>query len=68
MAIPGEALDDPLYFSGNSVAVKPRSNAREVLNQLIADGAEHHFSVGYDVTVDDVVALGRRLEIPVKVY
>lgn len=68
MAIPGEAPNDPLYFSGNSVAVKPHTDASSVLAKLMEDGAEHHFAVGYDVSLDDVVALGRRLNIPVNVY
>ena len=68
MAIPGEAQDDPLYFSGNTVAVKPFTNAKKVLSQLMADGAEHHFSIGYDVSVAQIEALGRRLHIPVTIY
>lgn len=68
MAIPGEAQNDPLYFSGNTVAVKPVTDANRVLSQLLEDGAEHHFSVGYDVTVEQVRELGRRFKIPVKVY
>lgn len=68
MAIPGEAQRDPLYFAGNSVAVKPTSPAPTVLAKLMEDGAEHHFSVGYNVPLSDVMKLGQRLNIPVKVY
>lgn len=68
MAIPGEAQPDPLYFSGNSVAVKPISEANTVLSKLMEDGAEHHFSVGYGVSLEEVVKLGRRIDVPVKIY
>ena len=68
MAIPGEAQNDPLYFSGNSVGVKPTSGARKVLAQLLEDGAEHHFAVGYNVFAEDIELVGQRLKIPVKVY
>ncbi|MCY0879237.1 MAG: hypothetical protein OWU84_09885 [Firmicutes bacterium] len=68
MAIPGEALDDPLYFSGNTVAVRPRSDAKQVLAELLRDGAEHHFAVGYGVELGDVERLANRLNIPLKIY
>lgn len=68
IAIPGEAQNDSLYFSGNSVGVKPKSGARKVLAQLLENGAEHHFAVGYNVFAEDIELLGQRLKIPVKVY
>ncbi|MCL5066244.1 MAG: hypothetical protein M1600_14435 [Firmicutes bacterium] len=68
MAISGEAVDDDLYFSGNTATVRTDRPAAQVLADLVRDGAEHHFSVGYGVTVDSVQSLGSRLGIPVHVY
>jgi L-fucose isomerase-like protein len=68
MAIPGEALDDALYFSGNTVAVRPHTEAKRVLAELLSDGAEHHFAVGYGVELGDLERLAERLNLPLKVY
>ena len=68
MAIAGEAIADSLHFAGNTATVKTRRPAAEVLQDLVRDGAEHHFSVGYGVAVEDVQTLGARLGIPVHVY
>lgn len=68
MAIEGEAVSDPLYFSGNTAAVKTARPPQEVLAGLLRDGAEHHFAVGYGVAVADVARLAERLEIPLRVY
>ncbi len=68
MAIEGEAVADPLYFSGNTAAVRTVRPPAKVLAGLLNDGAEHHFALGYGVALADVERLGKRLDIPVYVY
>lgn len=68
MAIEGEAVADPLYFAGNTAAFKTTRPPQEVLAGLLRDGAEHHFALGYGVTVADAARLAERLQIPLHVY
>ncbi len=68
MAIEGDAVQEPLHFSGNTATFRTRRPASKVVEDLLRDGAEHHFSVGYGVEVEDVQSLAVRLGIPVHVY
>ena len=68
IAIEGEAVADSLYFSGNTASLSTVRPAANVLQALIADGAEHHFAVGYGVKLADVESLGEALGMAVHVY
>jgi hypothetical protein len=61
----GEMLRAPLSFSGTAGALRFDRPAREVADQIIGEGLEHHIAITYGDVVPELLALARILAMPV---
>lgn len=64
----GEALDTPQRFNGTSVEVELETDVSETLYNLMEEGFEPHYGVVYGDVANDLVELGKQLQLPVSVY
>ncbi|GGC85284.1 fucose isomerase [Thalassobacillus devorans] len=64
----GKALDTPQQFNGTSVEVQLEEDCMKVLNDLMGDGLEPHYAVGYGQVKEDIIDLAHRLGIETIVY
>ena len=58
-------LDLPRPFSGTSGVVRFARRASDVLEVIMAEGLEHHYSITYGDHRTALEALARRLDLPV---
>ena len=59
-----EMLSAPPSFSGTSGVVRFERPIGEVLDTILSEGLEHHVSLTYGNHVDSLLALARRLDLP----
>jgi len=64
----GEAVDGPQKFSGTSVEVRLKGNAKDMVHSLMLNGFEPHYSIIYSDITDELVELCRLLQIETVVY
>ncbi len=64
----GNALDTPQRFNGTSVEVELETNINETLDSLMIEGFEPHYALVYSDVVDELIELGRQLNIETVVY
>lgn len=64
----GKALDKPQQFHGTSVEVELETDITETLYRLMDQGFEPHYALVYDDVVDELIELGRQLNIETIVY
>lgn len=64
----GKALDTPQPFNGTSVEVELETNINETLYSLMEEGFEPHYALVYADVVDEVIELGRQLDVETVVY
>ncbi|SDW52484.1 L-fucose isomerase [Marinococcus luteus] len=64
----GKALDTPQRFNGTSVEVELCTPVTETVQQLMEGGYEPHYGLVYADVTEDLVELGRKLNIPATVY
>ncbi|WP_054733333.1 hypothetical protein [Secundilactobacillus similis] len=64
----GNVLDVEPQFNGASGRVQMDAPVEQLVDQFVEEGYESHFALVYGDYVDDLKALGRLLQIPVKVY
>ena len=60
---PGEGIDTELFVRGNPLKVKFDAGCGALRNELLDNGWEHHFSMAYGDLTEELLALGRALEI-----
>jgi L-fucose isomerase-like protein len=61
----GEMLQAPMSFTGTSGVLRFDRPAAEVLDVILTQGLEHHFSLTYGDYVPALLAVGEMLELPV---
>lgn len=64
----GEALDTPQRFNGTSVEVELETNVTDTLYDLMDEGFEPHYALVYADITDELIELGKQLEIETVVY
>ncbi|KUO48896.1 MAG: hypothetical protein APF76_09610 [Desulfitibacter sp. BRH_c19] len=64
----GEALDEPKQFLGTSVVIKTDNNASQIINSAVQAGWEPHFAIGYGDVREEIIVLGKLLNIDVIEY
>ncbi|RSL33507.1 hypothetical protein D7Z54_09295 [Salibacterium salarium] len=64
----GQALDTPKRFNGTSVEVELETNVTETLYGLMDEGFEPHYGLVYEDITEDLIELGKQLQLPVSVY
>lgn len=60
---PGEGIDTELFVRGNPLKVKFDAGCDALRRELLDNGWEHHFSMAYGDLTEELLALGRALEI-----
>ena len=61
----GKMLQAPMSFTGTSGVLRFDRPAAEVLDVILTQGLEHHFSLTYGDYVPALLAVGEMLELPV---
>jgi L-fucose isomerase-like protein len=61
----GEMLARPNSFSGTSGVCRLDSPVQEVLDVIMYEGLEHHYSITYGDFVDPLIAMAEMLRLPV---
>jgi L-fucose isomerase-like protein len=61
----GEMLSRPNSFSGTSGVCRLDSPVQEVLDVIMYEGLEHHYSITYGDNYDSLLALAEMLQLPV---
>ena len=61
----GEMLQTPISFTSTSDVLHFDQTATEVLDVILTEGLEHHFSLTYGDYVPALLAVGGMLELPV---
>jgi len=61
----GEMVRSPLSFSGTSGVLRFDRHAAEVLDLILQEGLEHHFSLTYGDHAPALLALAKWLDLPV---
>lgn len=61
----GEMLRAPMSYTGTSGVARFDRPVREVLDTVMAEGLEHHYSIAYGDVVPQLEHLARYLDIPV---
>jgi L-fucose isomerase-like protein len=61
----GEMLPAPASFSGTSGVLRFERPARAVLETILGEGLEHHFSLTYGNYIPALLALAKMLKLPV---
>lgn len=64
----GKALNTPQPFNGTSVEVELETDINETLYSLMEEGFEPHYALVYADVVDEVIELGRQLDVETVVY
>ena len=64
----GEALDSPQKFNGTTVEIRLNGKARDVVQALMMEGFEPHYSIVYADIAEELQELGRLLHIPTVIY
>ncbi|MFD1387034.1 hypothetical protein [Oceanobacillus sp. FSL W7-1293] len=64
----GEALDTPQRFNGTSVEVELGTNVTDTLYDLMDEGFEPHYALVYADITDELIELGKQLNIETVVY
>ncbi|MCI5872861.1 MAG: fucose isomerase [Clostridiales bacterium] len=64
----GRALDKPKQFTGTSVVVQPKNDAREIVRQSVVEGFEPHFCVVYGSCATELTMLAGMLGMEVCRY
>lgn len=64
----GEALDSPQKFNGTTVEIRLNGKARDVVQALMLEGFEPHYSIVYADIAEELQELGRLLHIPTVIY
>lgn len=64
----GSALDLPKQFTGTSVVVKTKNDAKEIIEDSVQKGFEPHFVVIYDDVAEELKELCKMLDIEVVAY
>ena len=64
----GEALDRPQQFNGTSGEVRLNGNAGEIVQALMLEGFEPHYSIVYADIVEELKELSKRLGIEAVIY
>ncbi|WP_077328916.1 sulfoquinovose isomerase [Virgibacillus siamensis] len=64
----GRALDTPQRFNGTSVEVELEKDVSETVYGLMEEGFEPHYGMVYADVADDLIALGKQLQLPVSIY
>lgn len=59
----GDGMDTDLFVRGNPLRVKFDAGSRALRDELLANGWEHHFSLAYGDLAEELIMLGRALEI-----
>jgi hypothetical protein len=60
----GEAVDGPNTFTGTSVEVRIKRPVRELLEEMLYQGFEHHYALVWQDVRQELVELSRLLSIP----
>lgn len=68
LIIRGKALDTPQRFDGTSVEVEFETDVKSTLYNLMHEGFEPHYALVYADIVEELVELGRYLNVETKVY
>ncbi|PSL46887.1 L-fucose isomerase-like protein [Salsuginibacillus halophilus] len=63
----GEALDTPKRFQGTSVEVALETDVTDTVQTLMEAGYEPHYGLVYEDVVDELIELGRQLDLPTDV-
>jgi len=61
----GEMLRAPMSYTGTSGVARFARPAHEVLDRVMREGLEHHYSIGYGDLTPQLHQLARYLDIPV---
>ena len=64
----GEALDCDQQFSGTSVVVKTKTNAKDMIEQAVLEGWEPHFVVIYKDACKELEILGHMVDSEVEIF
>lgn len=64
----GEALETPQRFNGTSVEVQLETDVTDTVNDLMDEGFEPHYALVYADITDELIELGKRLNIETVVY
>jgi hypothetical protein len=57
-------VDGPNTFTGTSVEVRIKRPVRELLEEMLYQGVEHHYAVVWQDMRQELVELSRLLSIP----
>lgn len=68
LVLRGKALDTPQRFNGTSVEVELETDIQETLYSLMDHGFEPHYALVYDDVVEEIIELGKQLDISTVVY
>ena len=61
----GKMINRPLPFTGTSGVIKFDNNSKEVLNNIISFGLEHHIAITYGDHVELLSELASELKLPI---
>ena len=61
----GKMIDRPLPFTGTSGVIKFDSDSKQVLNDIISFGLEHHIAITYGDHVELLSELASELKLPI---
>lgn len=64
----GQALDTPQRFNGTSVEVELETEINNTLYSLMKQGFEPHYALVYSDVVEELVELGRQLNIDTTIF
>ena len=59
----GDGVDTDLFVRGNPLKIRFDAGSEALKNELLNHGWEHHFSLAYGDLTEELLALGRALEI-----
>jgi len=59
----GEGVDTDLFVRGNPLDIRFDAGSKALRDELLNHGWEHHFSMAYGDLTEELLALGRALEI-----
>ena len=64
----GEILDKPKQFNGTSLVIKTKGNSLDIITNSVKDGWEPHFIVAYKDIKEELIILGKYLNIDIYEY
>lgn len=68
LVLRGQALNTPPRFNGTSVEVELETDVTDTLYNLMEEGFEPHYALVYADVVDEIIELGRQLNLKTIVY